>query len=108
MLGRLASKNVAARALAAKCAIETDSGDRPDDGGKGVELGDLPVRIEEGDEKEPGKSAGEGPQRDLDGDEDRPARTAVRISQMPLASGTCGHRTAEGTGANDTTAISGP
>lgn len=89
----------------AQRAIESNGRERPDHRGDRIKVGDLPVWIEERNEKKPGKTAGQGPKHDLNGDESWPTRAAVSVSQMPLASGTCGHDSGRGTGANDTTAI---
>ena len=49
-------------------AIETDGREGTDDGGDGVDLWHLTVRIEERNDQKASKTAGQGPQEDLDGD----------------------------------------
>ncbi len=74
-------------------AIEPD-GDKGAEqcGNAVVDFLDLAVGIEEGNEQKARKTARHGPQHDLDGDICRPPRAPMRVSQMPLAPGTRGHR----------------
>lgn len=72
-------------------SVQTDSSQRANDSRYRIDLWHLSVGIEQRHQKKPSKTARKSPQGDLGGDEDRPARAAVFVSQMPLASGTCGH-----------------
>ena len=72
-------------------SVQTDSSQRANDRRYRIDLWHLSVGIEQRHEKKPRKTTRKSPQCDLDGHENRPARTAVFVSQMPLAPGTCGH-----------------
>jgi hypothetical protein len=56
-----------------------------------VNVCNLFVGIEDGDQQETGEGASEGDNRDLGTDDCSSSRALVRIGQMPLASGTGGH-----------------
>ena len=56
-----------------------------------VNVCNLFVGIEDGDQQEADEAAREGDRRDLGTDDCRSSRALVRIGQMPLASGTGGH-----------------
>ena len=79
--------------LPAHHAIDTDTNQRA--GGHDqnqVNVGNLFVGIEDGDEEETREGARERDSGDLGADDGRPSRALVRIGQMPLASGTGGHQ----------------
>lgn len=77
---------------AAQGAVDADADERADDDGDGIDIGDLAARIEYRDEEETGKTADQGRRADLQRDHVRASRAAVRVGQMPLASGTGGHQ----------------
>lgn len=74
-----------------KQALQTDGRDRAADREDRIEIGDLPVRIEQRDEKETAERAGDRPGADLERDEKRAAGAAVIVRQMPFAARTRGH-----------------
>ena len=76
--------------------IEPDRRQRANDRRDGVEVGDLAVRIEERNEQKSRKTPGNSPDHDLECDKDGPTRAAMRVGQMPLATGTRGHRLRKG------------
>lgn len=77
---------------AAQRAVDADADERADDQRNRIDVGDLAERIEHRDQQETGKSSDDGRRQDLERDQVSTSRAAVRVGQMPLASGTGGHQ----------------
>lgn len=77
---------------AAQRAVDADADERADDQRDGIDVGDLASRIEYRDEEKTGESADQGRRTDLQRDHIGASWAAVRVGQMPLASGTGGHQ----------------
>ena len=79
--------------LSSHHATETDTDQRARGHDQNqVNVGNLFVGVEDGDQEEPDKGARERDSGDLGTDDCRSSRALVRIGQMPLASGTGGHQ----------------
>ena len=73
-------------------AIDADGDESPDDGRPGIDVGDLPPRIEDRDEQKTGKPTHKGRRNDLGGHQHPGPRAAMRVGQVPLAARTGGHQ----------------
>lgn len=72
--------------------MDSDSNQRAADDGNRVDVGDLPARIENRDQEEPGESADERRTNNLEGDHHATFRAPMSIGEMPLAAWTGGHQ----------------
>ena len=77
-------------------ALKSDGGHGAADRQDRVEIGDLPVRIEQGDQEQPSESAGHGPDQNFQRHEKRPSGAAMIVREVPFTARTGGHKSTNG------------
>ena len=77
--------------LVSECALESDSRQCTGDRHHGIQVGDLTVRIEEGDQEDAAEGAGDCPRDQFERDEQGAFRAPVMIGEMPSATRTGRH-----------------
>ena len=72
--------------------MDADSDQRATDDRNRVDVGNLPARVENRDQEEPGESADKRSTNNLEGDHHATFRAPMGIGEMSLAAWTGGHQ----------------
>jgi len=72
--------------------VDADSDQRATDDRNRVDVGNLPARVENRDQEEPGESADKRCPNNLEGDHHATLRAPMGIGEMSLAAWTGGHQ----------------